>query len=84
MHTKITVCPIKVNVVGVSTTAKPVTLTALVTVKMASNQVIPALVAFGSLRKMVPKKITIIKLLTKMMAGEKLRRYNRLAMFDIP
>ena len=73
-----------VKVVGVSTTAKPVTLTALVMVKMASNQVIPALVALGNLRKMVPKKITIIKLLTKMMAGEKLRRYNRLAMFDIP
>ena len=64
-------CPTTVKAVEVSTTAKPVTQTALVEVNNALVNVIPFVVALGSINKNPPVKAKIIKLPTKTIAGLK-------------
>ena len=71
IKTKIIDCPTTVNAVEVSTTAKPVTQTALVEVKSALVKVIPFVVALGSINKNPPVKAKIIKLPTNTIAGLK-------------
>ena len=56
---------------AVSTTAKPVTQTALVEVNNAFVNVIPFVVALGSINKNAPAMSNIIKLPTNTMAGLK-------------
>ena len=60
-----------VKAVEVSTTANPVTQTALVEVKSALVKVIPFVVALGSINKKAPVKAKIMKLPTNTMAGLK-------------
>ena len=71
IKTKIMDCPTVVKAVEVSTTANPVTQTALVEVKSALVKVIPFVVALGSINKKAPVKAKIMKLPTNTMAGLK-------------
>ena len=62
-------CPKKVKLFPVSFIANPVTLTALVAVKAASTQVIPAVVALGNFNNKVPATIRKRKLPANTMDG---------------
>jgi hypothetical protein len=70
-------CPRKVNLLPISKTESPVTVTAEVLVNNAlTNEISPLLIEFGSNSNNVPTKIKKTKELVKIIIGDKCLLYN--------